>query len=79
MTDPSVAEGRAADAISATLARHGIRLTLGGEPTFVPVEPTGAEWNHAAVGPTKLAYAWNVADRLLDGAARASSAVRSGS
>src|SRR5690606_37275625 len=44
--------------------RHNIRLTLGGEPTFIPVNPEGAEWNHSAVGPTKLAYAWQVAANL---------------
>jgi uncharacterized protein (DUF2126 family) len=55
----------AADRVAAVLARHGVRLTIGGEPTFVPVEPDGAEWNHAAVGPTKLRYARAIADRLL--------------
>ncbi len=44
--------------------RQGIRLTLGGEPTFVPKNPTGTEWTHAAVGPTKLTYAWKVAAHI---------------
>ena len=35
----------------------GIRLTFGGEPTYVPVTPEGAEWSVAADGPTKLRYA----------------------
>lgn len=39
------------------LAAAGVRLTLGGEPTYVPVEPEGAEWSVAADGPTKLGYA----------------------
>lgn len=43
----------------------GIKLTLGGEPTYVPIEPTGAEWNHSAVGPTKLGYARDMALGLL--------------
>ncbi|WP_259731281.1 MULTISPECIES: transglutaminase family protein [Synechococcales] len=41
----------------ARLQAAGIRLTLGGEPTYVPFEPVGAEWTVAADGPTKLSYA----------------------
>jgi uncharacterized protein (DUF2126 family) len=48
-----------------TFRKHGVQLTLGGEPTYVPANPEGAEWTYAAVGPTKLAYAWKVADNLL--------------
>ncbi len=44
---------------------HGVKLTLGGEPTYVPIEPSGAEWSYAAVGPTKLDYAWRVANDLV--------------
>ncbi len=43
----------------------GVKLTLGGEPTYVPVKPEGAEWNVAAVGPTKLGYAYKLADALV--------------
>jgi len=39
------------------LAAAGVHLTLGGEPTYVPVNPEGAEWSVAADGPTKLRYA----------------------
>ncbi len=45
------------EAVEASLARSRVLLTLGGEPTFVPISPTGAEWQTAALGPTKLAYA----------------------
>jgi len=44
-------------AVEASLARSGVKLTMGGEPTFVPIDPFGAEWQTAALGPTKLAYA----------------------
>src|SRR5207249_2090084 len=38
---------------------------LGGEPSYVPVTPEGAEWNVTAVGPTKLNYAYAFADALI--------------
>jgi len=46
-------------------ARHGAEMTLGGEPTFVPLHPEGPEWNYSAVGPTKLDYARKMAANLL--------------
>ncbi len=45
-------------------AAHGVKLTLGGEPTYIPVNPDGPEWQYSAVGPTKLAYAYKVADAV---------------
>jgi uncharacterized protein (DUF2126 family) len=51
-----------AKAVERRLARLGIRLTLGGEPSYVPLDPSGAEWSIAALGPTKLAYAQAIAD-----------------
>ena len=47
----------AARAAEARLIKAGIQLTLGGEPTFVPLEPEGAEWSITADGPTKLPIA----------------------
>ncbi|MGC5196087.1 transglutaminase family protein, partial [Aphanothece microscopica] len=47
----------AASRAEARLKAAGISLTLGGEPTFVPVEPEGLEWSVAADGPTKLPIA----------------------
>ena len=44
---------------------HGVEMTLGGEPTFLPVKPDGAEWNYSAVGPTKLLYAQKLATSLV--------------
>ncbi|MFX8786137.1 transglutaminase family protein, partial [Acinetobacter baumannii] len=42
-----------------------VRLTMGGEPTFVSIDDMdGAEWNTAAVGPSKRYYAGNLIERL---------------
>ncbi|MEX0589141.1 MAG: transglutaminase family protein, partial [Cyanobium sp.] len=46
------------------LQRAGVQLTIGGEPTFVPLQPEGAEWTVSADGPTKLAYAHALAQQL---------------
>ncbi len=55
-----------AELIGKRLRQQGVKLTLGGEPTYVPDEPDGAEWNVAAVGPTKLAYAYRLAAQLVE-------------
>lgn len=47
-------------------ARHGVLLTLGGEPTYVPERPVGPEWNFSAVGPEKLEYAKKFAAALIE-------------
>ncbi|HEY5741413.1 MAG TPA: transglutaminase family protein [Terrimicrobiaceae bacterium] len=57
----------AASGMEEIFRKHGVQLTLGGEPTFVPLKPEGAEWNFAAVGPTKLSYARKVAESLCKG------------
>ena len=46
-----------AETLEQRLQAAGIRLTFGGEPTYVPIHPEGAEWSVAADGPTKLGYA----------------------
>jgi uncharacterized protein (DUF2126 family)/transglutaminase-like putative cysteine protease len=47
------------------LAVDDVRVTIGGEPTFVAMDdPDSAEWNTAAVGPTKRVYAANLVHRL---------------
>ena len=55
-----------AEVIEQRLSKLGVKLTLGGEPTYVPDQPDGAEWNVAAVGPTKLGYAYKLADCLIE-------------
>ncbi len=57
---------RVADAVTARLNKHGVRLTIGGEPSYVPIDPSGAEWNITAIGPTKLRYAYALADALIE-------------
>ncbi len=51
--------------VDETFAEHGVHLTLGGEPTYVPLEPSGPEWSVTALGPTKLRYAYELADALI--------------
>ena len=42
-----------------------VRLTMGGEPTFVALDdPDGAEWNTAALGPNKRRLAAQLYHRL---------------
>jgi uncharacterized protein (DUF2126 family) len=61
-TDPLEAVARV---VEATFVRRRVRLTLGGEPTYVPDDPQGAEWSIAALGPTKLRYGYALADALI--------------
>jgi uncharacterized protein (DUF2126 family)/transglutaminase-like putative cysteine protease len=57
----------AASAVDAQLQEQDVRLTMGGEPTFVAVDdPDGAEWNTAALGPTKRLLAADLYHRLKD-------------
>ncbi len=51
--------------IDAKLNAGDVRLTMGGEPTFVSVDdPDGAEWNTTAMGPDKRRLAIGIYNRL---------------
>jgi uncharacterized protein (DUF2126 family) len=53
--------------VDAALEKGDVRLTMGGEPTFVSAEDfEGAEWNTAALGPTKKKLAAELFHRLRD-------------
>ena len=66
-TDETWAAIRAAgEHVDAALARQNMRLTMGGEPTFVAASDREApEWNTDALGPTKRAYASRLLRRLI--------------
>jgi uncharacterized protein (DUF2126 family)/transglutaminase-like putative cysteine protease len=56
-----------ADRTDAALASCGLRLTLGGEPTFNSrLHPDAAEWRGEALGPTKWAQGRTLAAELRD-------------
>ncbi len=51
--------------IDADLDRHDVRLTMGGEPTFVSIDdPDGVEWNFTAVSPAKRVLSGTLIRRL---------------
>ncbi|HYG21298.1 MAG TPA: transglutaminase family protein [Verrucomicrobiae bacterium] len=53
--------------IDAELNRHDVRLTMGGEPTFVSIDdPDGAEWNFTAVSDRKRIMSGELIRRLRD-------------
>jgi uncharacterized protein (DUF2126 family)/transglutaminase-like putative cysteine protease len=55
------------DQIDEELAAGDVRLTMGGEPTFVSIDDMdGDEWNTTALGPDKLRLSGNLLNRLRD-------------
>jgi len=55
------------DKVDDKLVAGDVRLTMGGEPTYVSVDDRdGAEWNTDALGPTKRLYAQDLIHRLQD-------------
>jgi len=56
---------RLGHAVDANLKKHDVRLTMGGEPTFVSMDdPDGEEWKTAALGPDKRKLAAELYHRL---------------
>ncbi|WP_085582863.1 MULTISPECIES: DUF2126 domain-containing protein [unclassified Pseudomonas] len=53
--------------VDADLLAGDVRLTMGGEPTFVSIDdPDGAEWNTAALGPDKRRLSAELFRRLRE-------------
>jgi uncharacterized protein (DUF2126 family)/transglutaminase-like putative cysteine protease len=53
-------------AVDRDLTANDVRLTMGGEPTFVSIDDLdGAEWNTAALGPKKRLISAGLIDRLM--------------
>ena len=57
----------ASDVADAKLTAAGLTLTIGGEPTFNSREaPDAPEWNNEAIGPSKWAQGWRLANELRE-------------
>ena len=56
---------RLGQAVDSELKKNDVRLTMGGEPTFISMDdPEGEEWKTAALGPNKRRLAAEVYHRL---------------
>ncbi len=53
------------EAVDRDLKKHDVRLTMGGEPTFVSIDDMeGPEWNYTAMSPKKFALSVDLIKRL---------------
>jgi uncharacterized protein (DUF2126 family) len=58
---------RLGERVDRELVAGDVRLTMGGEPTFVSIDDRDApEWNTEALGPTKRVYAQQLTHKLRD-------------
>ncbi|RZJ07089.1 MAG: IMP dehydrogenase, partial [Haliea sp.] len=58
---------RLGEQVDRELVAGDVRLTMGGEPTFVSIDDRDApEWNTEALGPTKRVYAQQLTHKLRD-------------
>lgn len=65
--------------VEADLVQGDVRLTMGGEPTFVSIDDMdGAEWNSAALGPHKRQLAGTLLRRMQTVFAKPGSALQFG-
>ncbi len=54
-------------AIDADMEANGLRITMGGEPTFVSIDDMeSAQWNTDADGPEKRVLSISLLDRMMD-------------
>jgi uncharacterized protein (DUF2126 family)/transglutaminase-like putative cysteine protease len=54
-------------AVDVSLVKNDVRLTMGGEPTFVSIDdPDGDEWNTEALGPNKKRLAAGLFHKMRD-------------
>jgi uncharacterized protein (DUF2126 family) len=61
----NMSEEQLSKRVEAVLGKKGVVLTMGAEPTCLPLNPVGAEWSFAAAGPEKLAFARELAASLV--------------
>jgi uncharacterized protein (DUF2126 family) len=54
-----------AERVEKALTAAGHQLTMGGEPTFIPMQPEGDEWHNSAMGEQKIDYARRMAALML--------------